>query len=272
MRIQTIRTEKQKKSQNGNNISPKIRLVLEGLAVILILCVIIYMLFFRGKETTDDLTEGIAYIENLEATDITVTEKKIKDIKKAERKAALESGEIDVWQQFDDAVILGDSRAVGFEFYEFLEDSRVMAEAGATIRNIPNYVEGVKSVNPSSVVLCFGLNDIGIGYWNTVEEYIAEIDEMIKLLKDSVPDVTVFVNSIIPVTDSALGRSEKWSEIPDWNAAIKTHCEEKGIPYIDVTSTVEEHQDLYDVDGQHMMRDFYEYWAIAMITEMNEYE
>lgn len=272
MKIPSAKIKKNENKYRRKGLAPKIRLILEGMAVILILCIMIYMLFFRGREATDDLTEGIAYIENLEATDTAITEQKIKDIKKAERKAALESGDVDVWQQFDDAMILGDSRAVGFEYHEFVEDSRVMAEGGATIRNIPDYIEGIKSVNPSTIILCFGLNDVSIGYWNTVEEYIIEMDEMVKLLKDSVPGATVFVNSIIPAVDPAFELSEKWREIPQWNTSIKAHCEEAGIPYIDVTSTVEEHQDLYDPDGHHMMKEFYEYWAIAMITEINEYE
>ena len=48
----------------------------------------------------------------------------------------LESGQINVWSLFDDAVILGDSRVVGYEFYDFLPDERVLAEGGATIRNV----------------------------------------------------------------------------------------------------------------------------------------
>lgn len=272
MRIPFIRTKKNENIHRKTFPVPNIRLLLEGLALVIIICVLVYLLFFREKEAPDDVTEGIAYIENLEATDTAATEQKIKDIKKAERKAALESGETDIWQQFDDAVILGDSRAVGFEYHEFVEDSRVMAEGGATIRNIPNYIDGIKSINPSSIILCFGLNDISIGYWNTVEEYIAEMDEMVNLLRDSVPGSMVFVNSIIPAIDPAFELSEKWREIPQWNTAIKAHCEEKGIPYIDVTATVEEHQDLYDPDGHHMMKEFYEYWAIDMITEINEYE
>lgn len=272
MKIPFIGTKKNENTRRRTMPALNIRLLLEGLALVIIVCVLVYLLFFREKEATDDLTEGIAYIENLEATDTAATEQKIKDIKKAERKAALESGDVDVWQQFDDAMILGDSRAVGFEYHEFIDDSRVMAEGGATIRNIPDYIEGIKGVNPSTIILCFGLNDVSIGYWDTVEEYITEMDEMVKLLKDSVPGAEVFVNSIIPAVDPAFELSEKWREIPQWNTVIKEHCEEVGIPYIDVTSTVEEHQDLYDPDGHHMMKEFYEYWAIAMITEINEYE
>ena len=38
-----------------------------------------------------------------------------------------------VWQEFSDAVILGDSRAVGFSYYSFLDASRVLASSGERI-------------------------------------------------------------------------------------------------------------------------------------------
>ena len=105
-----------------------------------------------------------------------------------------------------------------------------------------------------------------------MEDYIAEQDQIIANLQEALPNTTIYVNSIIPATDPAFDRSEKWRDIPDWNDAIRQHCEEASIPYIDITDAVEEHSDLYDVDGIHMQKAFYEYWAIDMITEVTENE
>lgn len=253
--------------------NPRKRLFVEAIAVVAGISIIISLLVSDKPESTTDLKDGIAYIEALEKADISETEQQIKEIKRAERKAALESGEQDVWKYFNDSVILGDSRAVGFEYHGFVDENRVFAEGGATIRNIPDYIEDIKKINPSSIILCFGLNDISIGYWKTSEEYIQELDEMRKLLLDSIPNATVFVNSIIPAVDPAFEKSEKWRDIPDWNTDIKTHCEEESIPYIDISEVIEEHKDLYDdVDGIHMKKEFYPFWAIAMITEVTENE
>ena len=95
---------------------------------------------------------------------------------------------------------------------------------------------------------------------------------MRKLLLDSIPNATVFVNSIIPAVDPAFEKSEKWRNIPDWNTAIKAHCEEESVPYIDISGVIEEHKDLYDIDGIHMKKEFYPFWAIAMIMEVTENE
>ncbi|WP_346699191.1 GDSL-type esterase/lipase family protein [Catenibacillus scindens] len=248
--------------------NPTLRLIIMAVVIVVVLAIILSTVFRR--RTPQVSTEaGVAYIHQLEAADVAPVEQQIKDIRQEERRKALENGELDVWQQFGDAVIFGDSRAMGFSVFGFVEDRRVLADSGGTLKNIPDHIEQLQNVNPSIVFFCFGLNDISIGYWNTVEEYITELDSMIDLVKTSVPGVEVYVNSTIPATDPAFEKSEKWREIPDWNAAIKAHCEENGIHYIDISATVEEHKDLYDVDGIHMQKAFYEYWAIDMIAEVN---
>lgn len=122
----------------------------------------------------------------------------------------------------------------------------------------------MQNVNPSEAFLCFGLNDISIGYWDTTEEYVVELDSVISLIKQSVSGVEVYVCSTIPAIDPAFARAEKWRDIPTWNTAIQTHCEETGISYIDLTDTLAAHMDLYDPDGIHMQKAFYPYWAIDL--------
>lgn len=259
----TGRSKKQKKS---------LKIWLE-LAAVLVIAATAVLLFVSNRNlSTEDLREGVSYIKTLEAKNVSEVENSIKEMKKAERKAAFESGEVEVWSQFNDAVIMGDSRAVGFYFYEFVDTSRVLAEGGATIRDIPNYLDTLALLNPSSIFLCYGLNDISIGYWNTVEEYIAELDQVLETLKTTVPNAVIYVNSTIPAVDPAFQTAEIWRKIPDWNVVIKQHCEEQGIAYVDINATVEAHMDLYDPDGIHMMREFYEFWAIDMITEVYENE
>ena len=252
--------------------NPRKRLLIEIIAAIAGISLIISLIVSDKKTPTEDLKDGVAYIKTLEKKDISETEQTIKEIKRKERKEALESGEQDVWKYFNDSVVLGDSRAVGFEYHGFIPEDRVFAEGGATIRNIPDYIDGIKKVNPSSIILCFGLNDISIGYWKTSEEYIEELDKMLALLHEELPDATVFVNSTIPAIDPAFEKSEKWRDIPDWNKDVKAHCKEEKIPYIDISDLMKEHKNLYDTDGIHVKKEFYPYWAIAIITEVTENE
>ena len=248
------------------------RLLAELAAVVVIIGIVIFIALSGQNITTDDIKEGRAYIEGLEATDTASVEEQVKELRKKERKAALESGDLDVWSQFTDIAILGDSRAVGFYSYNLVDESRVFATGGATIRDIEQYTDQLVALNPSSIIFCYGLNDISIGYWDNVDDYIAEQDQIIADLKEAMPNTTIYINSIIPAIDPAFERSEKWRDIPEWNDAIRQHCEDNNIPYIDITEDVEAHEDLYDVDGIHMQKAFYEYWAIDMITEVTENE
>lgn len=95
---------------------------------------------------------------------------------------------------------------------------------------------------------------------------------MLSTLHENLPDATVYVNSTIPAIDPAFEKSSKWRNISDWNVEVKEHCEEENIPYIDINETVEEHKDLYDPDGIHMRKEFYPFWGIDMVTEVNENE
>ena len=226
-----------------------------------------------GKSTeSDDVKTGVTYIQTLEATDVSQVENQIKQVKAAERKAALESGEIDVWTLFNDSVIMGDSRAVGFYYYGFLGTDRVLAEAGATILKISEYTPSAQVVNPSSIFLCFGLNDISIGIWPTVEDYIAEYDKQIADLRTAIPGAQVYVVSTIPATDPAFSKASVWRNIPEWNEALKAHFADSDVHFIDISETVAEHQDLYDIDGIHMQKAFYDYWAIAIMAGVTENE
>ena len=244
-----------------------------AVAVALIIIIAVIVIVKHGStEADEDLESGISYIQALENKDVSEVENAVKALKKAEKKAAFENGEIDVWQQFDDTVIMGDSRAVGFYVYEFLEQRRVLAAGGDTIRNITDNIEALKNLNPGNIILCYGLNDISIGYWNTAEEYLAEMDQMIALLHENLPNAVVYVNSIIPAIDPAFSRAPIWRNIPDWNVEIKKHCEENNVPYIDLTDTLAAHPGLYNEDGIHVPREFYQYWAIDIVTEVNENE
>ena len=252
--------------------NPGKRLAIELAAVVAIIGIVIFMALSGQDIATDDVKDGMAYIEGLEAQDTAPIEEEVKNLRKEERKQALESGDLDVWSLFTDTVIMGDSRAVGFSYYGFVDENRVLASSGATIRNIEEYKDQLVNLNPSSIIFCYGLNDISIGLWDNVDDYIAEQDQIIADLQEVLPDTIIYVNSIIPATDPAFERSSKWEAIPDWNDSIREHCEENAIPYIDITDTVSEHSDLYDIDGIHMQKAFYEYWAIDMITEVTENE
>lgn len=254
-------------------------IVLSGVLVALIL--IISLAVRLGGHGNDDdalppdTEQGIQYLQWLESQDPAEVDETLKLLRQQrliamrdERLRQLESGEVSVWSLFEDYVLLGDSRAVGFYYFDFLPESRVLAESGATIRNLQEHIPDLVKLNPSTLFLCYGLNDVSIGIWPTPEDYAAEYAEIIAEIRKALPDVSIYISSILPARDPAFERSSKWHDIPVYSTAVKGMCEEMGCYYVDNNALAEEYADLWEVDGIHVQKPFYPHWAANMIAEV----
>lgn len=214
---------------------------------------------------TKKIEEGVAYLERLEEKDTTVIEAQIKEIKKKERQQAMENGELSVWDQFYDSVIMGDSRTVGLIEYELMDSSRVIAGPGDRIDSILEHLEEIVTMNPENLFLSYGLND-AMGFYAEPSDFIDKYSTILRQVKERLPDVHIYINSILPVQDFALYENEGFSEIGSYNEALREFCGKNGYGFIDNSQVVAEHWDLYEDDGIHLRKDFYEYWLMNMIN------
>ncbi len=250
----------------------------------MLLLVLLGILFSRGRvrKKNVETAAGLEYIAQQEQKDPAEVDRAIRKLENDARRLQAEdpesvlndpldvmNGDDDaVWALFRDYVILGDSRAVGFSYYNFLDDSRVIADGGNTIRNIPDALDTVKMLNPAYVYLCYGLNDTGMSkyYWETADDYGKELDERITQLQAAVPGVTVVVNSILPATEAAMTDNPAWRKIPAFSEAAKKVCEKKGVPFVDNDALAAEYMStLWSDDGVHLASAFYPMWARNMI-------
>lgn len=238
------------------------------LAVLTVILVFIVKGCSEHIQTKRSIKEGISYLESLESKDpaeLSALRKEIDDKRRAaQKKEALDKlmdPNLDVWPLFKDYVILGDSRAVGFYYFDYLEESRVLAGGGDTIRNIEMHMDEIVELSPSYIFLCYGLNDISIGYWETSDKYIDEYMKVIDVLKKKLPDATIIISSTLPAQDPAFDVEPVWRDIPKWSEALGERCEKEGIIYVDNTQICEEHSDLWQDDGIHVREEFYPFWA-----------
>ncbi len=179
--------------------------------------------------------------------------------------AKLLSGEIDVWSQFQDYAMFGDSRVAGFYWYYLLPNELILANASNTIRTMEERIPDLVDLHPARVYISYGVNDVNIGFWANKEEYTGELEKILGEIEQALPGLEIYVNSILEVQDWALHKGEMWKYIPEYNEAIRAMCEAHGYTFIDNHQITEDHQDLYDVDGIHFKEGFYKYWAINMI-------
>ena len=256
----------------------KKNLPIPSLVLMAVVCLVILGVLALGgrsgdKEAQQEISAGIAWLESLENKDPAAVQAVRKEIRAREIAAQrdellgkLETGEIDPFSLFKDYVIMGDSRAVGYWYRDFLDKGRVLADGGHTIRNISEQMDTLVSLNPATVYLCYGLNDISIGYWDTAESYIAEYMSLIRQIQDRLPGATVVVSSILPAKDPAFERSSKWRNIPEWSKALEAACQENGILFANCDSLAEDHANLWDPDGIHFRKEFYAYWASRLVV------
>ena len=242
-------------------------LILIASAAVVVLAILTVRAFWNPK--SGEKSKGVEYLKQLEKKDMDTVESAVKKVRKEAQEEAVANGELSVWAQFSDYVIYGDSRTVGFSYHEFLDSNRILAEGGLTIASIPEYLDQMKTLNPSYLVLCTGINDVSIGLWPTPEEYVAGYEEQMQMLMEELPDTHIYINSIFPAQDPAFDEEDSWRNIPEYNEAVKAWCEDKGYSYIDNTEVFEEHMDLYDIDGIHFRREFYEYWALNILDALD---
>ena len=223
-----------------------------------------------------DIADGVSFLKGLESRDPDEVDQVLKQQRQQklqdmrdERMRQLESGEISVWSLFEDYVLCGDSRAVGFSFYGFLPEERVLAESGATILKLEENIPNIVALNPSNIFLCYGLNDVSIGIWPTPEDYVTQYSDIIGQIQAQLPDANIFVSSILPARDPAFQKSTAWYNIPEYSQAVSEMCSNiSHCYYVDNDAICEEYADLWDIDGIHVQRDFYPHWAADLITEV----
>ena len=244
--------------------------------LIILACVLIAFLVHRSavKKERAIVDKGVSFLNSIDSEDaLAATEKAIKEqrqdaITKLLSDAAKEGEEssFDPWGYFNDSVIMGDSRAVGFYVFEYLPENRVLAAAGNTIQTIDDSLDDLKSINPSYVFLCYGLNDITSGRWASADDWIKDYNSRLKKLKEMFPDTTFVVNSILPTTDKATATNERVKLVPEYAQALKEYCEKNHVLFVDCDDLASNHEDMVDVDGIHYMKTFYPYWAAEMIV------
>ena len=273
------------------------KLILALAAVILVAALVV---FLSGGEPQPDGTQaGIAYLESLERKDPDAVAQVLRDRYQAQLEsqreellAQVRSGELDPFTLFGDSVVMGDSRAEGFWYFGFVDEAQTLTGAGDTIMAIRGRLDTLEAMNPQCVYLCYGLNDLKIGYWGSMERFVEKYMEYIAEIRQRLPETTVVVSSILParaaVYEDATRRLEepepgkepdmdeitelrglqRLGRIPDWNEALKAACEENDVIFVDNTQISKENEALWEADGIHVKKRFYPHWAKNLILGM----
>ncbi len=245
-------------------------------AAVLLAAAVLFICFRRRGEAPDraeDVADGIRYLTELENADVSEVDRIREEIRlekieerREEVLASLNDDTADVWSLFEDFTIVGDSRVMGFSFYGYLPDDRIMADMGWQITNVPALLPYLEVQHPSDIYFEFGINDLY--FYDTAEEYAETYADVLSQVKETLPDASLYVNSILLVNDHALSVRPYYAPLPEFNEALRAMCEEKGYVYIDNDDLCNANWDIYEPDGIHVQAWFYDDWAKNLIMAM----
>ncbi len=202
----------------------------------------------------------------------------------------LSSGAFDSF--FNDALFIGDSITATYKSYctgernvnpGFLGTARFLAATSYNIRlalyNTPlrdylifrgipvSITQGINQAEAKWVYILLGVNDMA---GKEIEQNIEKYGQLIDLIKEQCPGVTLVIQSLTPVSRGfARKRGIDMAQWNSFNEPLQALCEEKGVFYLDIATA------LQDADGYlpdslssdqefHFNREGNDLWTLAL--------
>ncbi len=191
----------------------------------------------------------------------------------AEFAAVPESDAVDI-SYFDDAVFVGDSLTVGLGNYGILPAENIYADIGLNLDTIltkqciqttggtVTVLDALKLKKPSKVYIMLGSNGIA---WITPENLAEKYDTFLDRVKQELPDATIYVESILPVTAAKQAGDARYSNeaIVEYNKLLFDLAKEKEVNYLDCHAAFKMadgtlNTEYAEQDGMHLKRTGYE--------------
>ena len=236
----------------------KRRLLIGTCALVLILLVILVAQGIRRLTAPRvDTEQGLEYIKAAESDDIATIEQKISQLEQQDGGEDARSYK----EKFASSVVMGDSITEGFSEYDVLNASSVVSKIGVHLDELEEQVQQVKDLDPQVIFLSYGMNDV-ISTAGDTDQFLQEYEALVEQIRDEVPNAHIYVNSIFPVTDSAVQKEPELAQISEYNTALREMCDHMQVGFIDNTEIAEDQY--YEEDGVHFKAEFYPIWAERM--------
>lgn len=177
---------------------------------------------------------------------------------------------------FKDAVFIGDSRTEGFILNNGLVAKTIeYTHKGLTVDRIftekvinkngkkLTIVEALKETSFSKVYIMLGINETG---WVYSDMFINKYIEIINEIKKINPKCTIYIQSIIPVTEKVSNTHKylKNTKIAQYNSLIEKMATEQKVYYLDVQKAVVSQNgslpEEASTDGIHLNKEYCEKW------------
>lgn len=165
---------------------------------------------------------------------------------------------------FHNALILGDSVSESILDYRLLRKNNVVAKRGRCVNQIDNDMLLAIQLQPSFIFMEYGKNDM-IYFQGNEEAFIEAYVRQIKRLRQALPEVSIYINSIIPMRHDIMETRGGLQTFHRFNDALKTMCLVNDVGFIDNIALMNWDDEVYEYDGIHPKYPYYVKWLKHMI-------
>lgn len=235
-------------------------------AVIILFALGAVFVGIKSLNPRPDIEEGIARLKKLDEVKVSDVESEIAVLDEEEAKELEALSKRSNKEIFKNTVIIGDFIAQGLCEQKVLSESYVFAVEDAAVYDldatgVSEKLDAAVKAKPAVVFLELGVNDAA-QTGQTAESFCENYGTLLSQVKEKLPNVKIYVNSILPVQQQAIAGQEGLADIPEYNRQLKELCQEENVAFLDNSGIVKE--DYYKEDGKHMTKKYYTAWAKYM--------
>ena len=161
----------------------------------------------------------------------------------------------------NNAYAIGDSMIEGMNDGQYVNTENLIFRRGCGTYDSLGLFERAVNLQASVVWVQLGLNDMDM-YISDVGQFKDNYRKLVLYLQENLPDCRIFLCNINPISPDACRRHPQYEYAGQYNQAIMELCEELGVTYVDNTTLVLGHPELWDTDGIHPVQDVY-LWMLS---------
>ena len=179
---------------------------------------------------------------------------------------------------FNDAVFVGDSLTVGFQMYSNLVEAEFLSGTALSITGLGSVdapggggsiLDRIQNDTYKKIYIMLGINEL-IEPSNKVA-FMEKYGTLIDTIKKTHPDAYIYIQSILPVSQSEDAKGRLRNEyIYDFDAALEEMAANKGAYYLDIASALADENGFLpehsSVDGIHLNQEYYLKWLDYLKT------
>ncbi len=166
-----------------------------------------------------------------------------------------------------DVVFFGNSITRGSSFHEYFPNVSIcnLGYSGDNLDGMMLRVNQIKAVNAEKVFIMAGINGLRLQPLDVFEN---KYRDLIKMIKESNPEIEIFLQSILPVNHNISAIKYASNEkINEANNIIRIIADNNGCTYIDVHQLYLKDGELnpsLTTDGVHLKPEAYNEWATLL--------